>query len=194
MGSTRGTIVLIVALVTVFGIEVVSHTMGDESALLKLGALPTNGQLHAEHWRLLTYSFLHLNPLHLLLNVVGLWWTGRIVERRLGTLRAATIYSASVILSGSAILLVRSLDPHSGSAIGASGGLFGLLGAALVLVYRRDAARFGQSRTLRMGLWLFLLIGLSISFIPGVSLAGHLGGFVSGPILGAVLDVRRQAA
>ena len=72
MGSTRGTIVLIVALVTVFGIEVVSHTMGDESALLKLGALPTNGQLHAEYWRLLTYSFLHLTPLHLLLNVVAL--------------------------------------------------------------------------------------------------------------------------
>ena len=100
--------------------------------------------------------------------------------------------SGRVILSGSAILLIRSLYPHSGSAIGASGGLFGLLGAALVLVYRRDAARFGQTRTLRMGLWLFLLIGLSISFIPGVSLAGHLGGFVSGPILGAVLDVRRR--
>src|SRR5205809_5027590 len=191
MGSTRGTIVLIVALVTVFGIEVVSHTMGDESALLKLGALPTNGQLHAEYWRLLTYSFLHLTPLHLLLNVVALWWTGRIVERRLGTLRAATIYSASVILSGSAILLIRSLYPHSGSAIGASGGLFGLLGAALVLVYRRDAERFGQGRRLRVALWLCLLFGLGISFVPDVSLSGHLGGLVAGPVIGALVGVRR---
>ena len=141
MGSTRGTIVLIVALVTVFGIEVVSHTMGDESALLKLGALPTNGQLHAEYWRLLTYSFLHLNPLHLLLNVVALWWTGRIVRKAprnspgRNNLQCQR-YSERERDSSHAEPL-----PHSGSAIGGSGGLFGLLGVALVLVYPREESR-----------------------------------------------------
>ncbi len=189
-----GTFVLIVALVSLFGIEVATHTMGDETALLKLGALPTNGQLNSQYWRLLTYSFLHLNPLHLLLNVVLLWWIGRVVERRVGTLRAGAIYGASVVLGASATLAVRSLSPHPGSAIGASAGLFGLLGAALVLVYRADAARFGQGRGLRVGLWLCLLIGLGISCVPNVSLAGHLGGLVSGPVLGAVLAVRRNAA
>jgi membrane associated rhomboid family serine protease len=78
-GRPMGTFVLIVALVSLFGIEVATHTMGDETALLKLGALPTNGQLNSQYWRLLTYSFLHLNPLHLLLNVALFWWIGRVV-------------------------------------------------------------------------------------------------------------------
>ncbi|HEU4401849.1 MAG TPA: rhomboid family intramembrane serine protease [Candidatus Polarisedimenticolia bacterium] len=194
MTSSRGTAVLILALVSLFGVEIATHTMGDETALLRLGALPTDGHLDGEYWRVLTYSFLHLNPLHLVLNVALLWWIGRIVERRVGTLRAAGIYGASVVLSASAILTIRGLDPHPGSALGASGGLFGLLGAALVLAYRRDMERFGQSRRLRAGLWLCLAIGLGVSLLPNVSLAGHLGGLVTGPLLGAVAAARRNAA
>jgi rhomboid protease GluP len=166
MKTGRGTFVLIVALVSAFGVEIATHTMGNETALLRLGALPTDGHLNTQYWRLLTYSFLHLNPLHLLLNVALLWWIGRIVERRVGTVRAGTIYGASVVLGAIATLAVRSFSPHPGSAIGASAGLFGLLGAALVLVYRGDAARFGQGRRLRVGLWLCVLIGLGISFSP----------------------------
>jgi len=49
---------------------------------LKLGALPDNGQLRGEFWRIATYSFLHFNWLHLLLNVGLLLWIGRIVEQK----------------------------------------------------------------------------------------------------------------
>ena len=73
------------------------------------------------------------------------------------------------------------------------GGIFGLLGAALILVYRRDAAVFGQDRELRIGLWLCLVISLGVSFIPGVSLAGHLGGLIIGAPLGAIVNVKINA-
>ena len=63
-----GTTVLVAALFVVFGIELASRSVGNETLLLKLGALPDDGELHGEYWRLATYSFLHLNGTHLLVN------------------------------------------------------------------------------------------------------------------------------
>ncbi len=190
MKSMPGTWILILILLAIFGVEISTHTMGDETALLKLGALPANGQLHGEYWRLLTYAFLHLNWTHILVNLALLWWVGRIVERRTGTGRFALIYLVSILLSGATILFKYAMAPSEGAAIGASGGVFGLLGAALVLVYRRDMATFGQDRGLRTGLWICLAIGLLISFLPGVSTAGHIGGLIAGLILGAIVSAK----
>src|SRR5438067_8746380 len=90
--QTRGTLLLIVAIAIGFGIELATNSVGNDAALLKLGALPDDGQLHGEYWRIATYSFLHFNWLHLLLNVGLLFWVGRIVERQVGTGRGAPIY------------------------------------------------------------------------------------------------------
>src|SRR4030095_1952630 len=97
MRSAPGTFSLAVILLIVFGIEIATHRMGDETALLGLGALPADGQLNGEYWRLITYSFLHLNWTHIILNLALLVWVGRIVERRVGTARAALIYTVSVL-------------------------------------------------------------------------------------------------
>jgi rhomboid protease GluP len=193
MKSSPGTLVLAFALVVIFGIEIVTHRMGDETALLAMGALPANGQLGGEYWRLITYAFLHLNWQHLILNVALLLWVGRIVERRLGTARFGLIFFVSVLLSGLTILARYVYAPSLGSSVGASGGIFGLLAAALVLVYRKDTASFGQDRGLRLGLWACLLISISMSFLPGVSLVGHLGGLIAGLIFGATVKVRQIA-
>src|SRR4030081_1542995 len=93
----RGIFVLILALAVCFGIETATNSVGNDDALLKLGALPDNGQLHGEYWRVITYSFLHFNSLHLLLNVGLLLWIGRIVEQQIGTGQGALIYFVSVI-------------------------------------------------------------------------------------------------
>src|SRR5258705_1584886 len=130
--QNRGTIVLILAITVGFGIEIVTNSVGNDDALLKLGALPDNGQLHGEVWRIATYSFLHFNWLHLLLNVGLLFWIGRIVEQEVGTGRGALIYFVSVVTSAIVILVVHYLHPKGGATVGASGGLFGLLGASLV--------------------------------------------------------------
>jgi len=194
MKAMPGTWILIFLLLAIFVVEIATHTMGSEPALLKLGALPANGQLHGEVWRFVTYAFLHLNWTHLLVNLGLLWWVGRIVERRVGTGRFAMIYLVSILLSGATIFIKYLTAPSEGAAIGASGGVFGLLGAALVLVYRYDMAAFGQDNGLRTGLWICLAIGLAISFLPGVSLAGHIGGLIAGVILGLIVTQRDDTA
>ena len=65
------------------------------------------------------------------------------------------------------------------------GGMFGLVGATLVLSYRHTGF-VGQASRLRTRLWLVLLIGLAISFLPEISMAGHLGGLIGGPLLASV--------
>src|SRR6202011_254243 len=107
----RGTVWLIIAIAVAFGIEIVTNSVGSDAALLNLGALPDNGQLHGEFWRIATYSFLHFNWLHLLLNVGLLWWIGRIVEKQIGTTRGALIYFVSVLFSAAIILLAHNLYP-----------------------------------------------------------------------------------
>jgi membrane associated rhomboid family serine protease len=171
----RGTIALIVAIAIGFGIELATNSIGNDAALLKLGALPDDGQIHGEYWRIATYSFLHFNWLHLLLNVGLLFWVGRIAERQVGVERGAMIYFVSVLLSAAVILLVHNWEPKPGATVGASGGVFGLLGAALIISCRQNGD--GQLRRL---LWIVLLVGFGVSFLPTISMAGHIGGIIGG--------------
>jgi len=171
----RGTLVLIVALAIGFGIELATESVGNNEALLKLGALPDNGQLHGELWRVATYSFLHFDWLHLFLNVALIFFLGRVVEVQIGIGRGALIYFASVIVSSAVILFWHNLHPKDGATVGASGGAFGLLGGALILAYRR-----GDDARLQTRLWIVLLIAFGISFLPNISMAGHIGGIVGG--------------
>src|SRR5229473_7566605 len=150
----RGTIVLMLTIAVGFGIEIATNSIGNDAALLKLGALPDDGQLRGEFWRISTYSFFHFNWLHLLLNVGLLFWIGRIVEQQLGTGRGALIYFVSVICSAAVILLVHNWHPKQGATVGASGGVFGLLGAALIISYCQKA-----NARLRMWLGVVLLAG-----------------------------------
>ena len=181
----RGTTWLIIAIAICFVIELATNSAGNDQALLKLGALPDDGQLHGQFWRIATYSFLHFNWLHLLLNVGLLWWIGGIVEKQIGTGQAALIYFVSVITSAIVILVVHYLHPKIGATVGASGGVFGLLGAALILAYRRsDNVRFRQR------LWLVLLIALAISFLPNISMAGHIGGIIGGVAVALLINTR----
>lgn len=178
---------MVIAITIGFGIELATNSIGNDVALLKLGALPDNGQLHGEFWRIATYSFLHFNWLHLALNVGLLWWIGRIVERQAGIGRGALIYFVSVLCSAVVILLAHNWHPKEGATVGASGGVFGLLGAALIILYRQDTdARF------RKWLWLTLAIGFGISFLPNISLAGHIGGIIGGVIMAALVKLPKR--
>jgi rhomboid protease GluP len=171
----RGTVWLIIAILIGFGIEIATNSVGNDAGLLKLGALPDDGQLHGEFWRIVTYSFLHFNWLHLLLNLSLLFWIGRISEKQVGTMQATLIYFVSVATSAIVILVVHYWHPKVGAAVGASGGLFGLLSASLVIAYRRT-----DNRRIRMWLWSVLLTGFAISFLPDISMAGHIGGVLGG--------------
>ena len=184
----QGTIWLILAIAIGFGIEIATNSIGNDSALLKLGALPDNGQLHGEFWRIATYSFLHFNWVHLLLNIGLLFWIGRIVEDQVGTGQGALIYFVSVLCSAAIILLVHNWYPKEGATVGASGGVFGLLGAALIISYRQNT-----DARLRMWLWLVLAIGFGVSLLPDISMAGHIGGIIGGVPVALLVKMRHKA-
>ena len=192
MKAGLGTITLVVALLAVFGIELATHSVGNEVSLLKLGALPDNGALHGQYWRVATYSFLHFNGAHLLVNVLLLFWVGRIVESWVGIAYAAAIYVSSVLSSAAVILLFHSLYPKAGATVGASGGIFGLLAGGLIISHRHSPDSLDRERRLRTWLWIAFLAGLGISFLPGISMAGHVGGLIGGTLLACIAKFRKN--
>jgi membrane associated rhomboid family serine protease len=126
-------------------------------------------------WRLVTSGFLHIGPLHLLFNMVALWFLGRDVELVLGRLRFTVLYGVS-LLGGSAAVMV--FGSPGGAVAGASGAIFGLMGALVVLL-RRLQLPMTQA---------LVVIGLNVVLsltIPGISLLGHLGGLVVGAAVAA---------
>ena len=108
MKATPGSVVLVLAFAGVFALEIVTHSVGNDVALLKLGALPDNGELNGQYWRFPAYSFLHFNWAHLLVNALLILWVGRILEKRIGTALTGAIYVCSVLSSAAVILLVHS--------------------------------------------------------------------------------------
>jgi membrane associated rhomboid family serine protease len=134
-----------------------------------------------EWWRVATAAFTHTSPLHLGLNMLALLLFGSELERQLGRGRYLTVYLVSAL--GGAVALQLFGDYFQG-AVGASAAIYGLLGAfGVVLVQQRQDLR---------GLLTLLAINLAVSFLPGISLLGHLGGLVTGAAVAAVLVFARR--
>jgi membrane associated rhomboid family serine protease len=133
--------------------------------------LGPGGISDGEYYRLLTSMFLHFGVLHLVMNMWALWVVGRILEAVLGPVRFLALYLVAG-LGGS--LAVYLFDPL-GLTAGASGAVFGLF-AALFIVLRRMKRDTSSIIPL-------LVINIIISFVPGISLAGHLGGLITGAIV-----------
>jgi membrane associated rhomboid family serine protease len=125
-----------------------------------------------EWWRLFTPMFLHYGPLHLGLNMLALWWFGSAVEQVLGRGRYLLLYVVSGV-AGSAGALIAS--PNS-LTVGASGAIFGILGAAFVLERQRTYVLGGGAGALIV---LNLVFSLAV---PGISIGGHLGGLAGGAL------------
>jgi len=173
------------AMIAVFMVELARGAVANDAELLRLGALPDSGQIHHEYWRLITFGFLHWDLRHLLLNTLLLFLLGPIVERRAGTVRLLIIFLSASVASGAGILVKHQIWPAEGVSLGASGGMFGLLGAALVLAFRRPSP--GR---LRAVLVAALVLGLIYSFLPGVSMIGHIVGLIIGATIALVTPLK----
>jgi membrane associated rhomboid family serine protease len=136
------------------------------------GALYGPAVADGDWWRLFTAAFLHYGPIHLAFNMLALWFFGAAVETAIGRGRYLLVYMVSG-LAGSAGALVFS--PNS-VTVGASGAIFGILGAALVLERQRNYVLGGGA----IGI---IVLNLVFTFaIPGISIGGHLGGLVGGAL------------
>jgi membrane associated rhomboid family serine protease len=138
-----------------------------------------------EWWRLVTSAFLHYGLLHLGLNMIVLWFIGPALEEYLGHGRYALLYLVSG-LAGAAGALVW--EPNA-LTVGASGAIWGIMGAALLLEFRRIYVFGGQA----LGL---VVLNLLLTFlIPGISIGGHIGGLIGGAAAAlAFTSLRRTPA
>ncbi|RBM24279.1 rhomboid family intramembrane serine protease [Prauserella sp. PE36] len=125
-----------------------------------------------EWWRLLTSGFLHYGLLHIAMNMLALWVLGRDLEVLLGKVRFLAVYFVSML--GGAAAVFAFGETNTGTA-GASGAIYGLMGAILIAVLR-----LRLNPTSAIGI-IVLNIVLSVS-IPGISLLGHVGGLVVGAL------------
>lgn len=147
------------------------------SQLITDGAISRPSIADGELWRLVTAGFLHAGLLHLMFNAFALYVLGSMLEPAIGRVRFAIIFFVSLLAGSFGALL---LEPD-GLTVGASGAIFGLMGAAVVIMRNRGI------NPMESGLGLWLGINLLFTFaIPGISIGGHLGGLAGG-VLAALL-------
>lgn len=146
------------------------------------------GVAHGEWWRLVTGAFLHGGLLHLGFNMYVLWILGPQLEQLLGRGAFLAVYGVSLLAGSFGALLMDPFVP----TVGASGAIYGLFGAALVLQRRQGI------NPLASGLGAIVAINLLLTFaIPGISIGGHLGGLAGGALAGMLVVeamARRQPA
>jgi membrane associated rhomboid family serine protease len=134
------------------------------------GALYGPAVANGDWWRLVTSGFLHASPIHILFNMLMLWWFGSALEALLGRGRYLIVYLVAIVAGSAGALL---LSPEV-ATIGASGGVFGILGAGIVLE-RRGIPVFGGAAL------PIVIINLGLGFfLANVSIGGHIGGLIGG--------------
>ncbi len=144
-----------------------------------LEGFPTLGVAHGQWWRIVAGGFLHENLLHIGFNMYVLYVLGVMLEPALGRLRFGVIYAVSLLAGSLGALLV---SPHS-ITVGASGAVFGIMGAAAVEMRAR------QIPLMQSGVGGLILINLVISFtLPGISWGGHVGGLIAGALCAFLLQ------
>jgi len=186
---------LIAAIVIGFGIEVITGAWLDADKLTELGAIVPEYIRAGQYWRLLTAMFLHGDGtvggdvLHLGMNLLALFQLGSLYEMMFGTRRFVLIY----FVAGIAASITSAAHIH-GASVGASGAIFGILGAFVFSVLRSPRWRHERSARGLVGQCIFWIIAnIAIGLrVPQIDNAAHIGGLVTGLLLGALLPHRTQ--
>jgi membrane associated rhomboid family serine protease len=137
------------------------------------------GVAEGDWWRLITATFLHGSIIHLGMNMLMLFWIGAPIEEAIGRARFLVLYLVSGLAGSAGALLLT--DPNA-ITVGASGAIFGLLGAALVFERQRTFVLGGSALSIIV---LNLVLTLAV---PNISIGGHLGGVVGGALGGLALS------
>jgi membrane associated rhomboid family serine protease len=156
------------------------------STLLTEGALSRAAIADGEYWRLITAGFLHAGFFHLLFNMFSLYILGTMLEPAIGRLRFALIYFVSLLAGSFGALLIES-NPTA-LTVGASGAIFGLMSAAVIVMRNRGISPMESG----LGLWIGLNLLLTFT-IPNISIGGHVGGLIGGALAALVLFDLRDA-
>lgn len=181
-GTPRLTYLFILINIFVFMLLELNGGSTNIDTLIQYGAKYNYAILEGEWWRIISSMFLHIGIIHLMLNMVALYYLGITVERTFGSIRFFIIYFISGIGGG---LASFAFNEHV--AAGASGALFGLFGALLffTIIYKQ---LFFQT----MGKNLILILIINITFgivVPQIDMGAHIGGLVIGFLTSLALYV-----
>jgi rhomboid protease GluP len=183
--KTPVTAALLAAILVVFVLELLAGAPRDPQVLVNMGAIMKGAFLQGEYWRLVAAMFLHGGFMHLALNMWALWQIGAIFETLFGSTRFLLTY----FISGIAASIVSSiLIPAWTPGVGASGAIFGIIGALIIALRRSPRwSRKEWSGALARQLLMWAGINIVIGFtIPGIDNGAHIGGLVAGLLLGLV--------
>ena len=157
--------------------------IGDENEYFFLFAQVNSSIINDyEYWRLFSSMFLHSDLLHLFMNMFALLLYGSLVEKFFKRYEYLIIYFLSGFLGN---LFTLMLYPPNSLSVGASGAIFGLLGAAIVLVARSN------ERTVLVLAIIYLVYFLVASFQPGINAWAHLFGLIGGLLFGYLFNQKR---
>lgn len=180
------TVSLIAIQVVVFLMMTMMGGSTNTVVLLKSGALNASLVQAGQWWRLITPVFVHIGFAHILINSITLYFIGLYIEQLFGHWRMLVIYFVSAIAGN----LLSAFWIPNGLSAGASTAIFGLFGAFIML-----GVTFRENQAIRMlGRQFLILVVLNIVtdlFVPGIDLAGHLGGLVGGFLAGYAVGAPR---
>jgi rhomboid protease GluP len=172
---------LLIANLAVYAVMVLSsrHLLGfDNSTLIEAGANVAGIPQEVSHWRWLTAAFIHVNLLHIGMNMWVLAQIGVLSERAIGSGLLAAAYVMTGTLGNVASTVLAELRHRPSTSAGASGAIMGLIGIAAVFAWRSGQKAIARNLLLNVGFVLVLGIGLNLDN------AAHVGGFVSGALIG----------
>jgi rhomboid protease GluP len=157
--------------------------------LMGVGLLDPRKVLAGQYWRLVTYMFLHKDEVHLLMNMIGLFWFGRVAENIFGTARFVGIFFLAGIVGG----IIHCLFQPAELVVGDSGAVMGIFAAVGAGIFRLREYLPARTRHNELS-WL---VGLALAsffidqIMPQVASVVHLGGMLAGLSFGFIVSVPR---
>jgi rhomboid protease GluP len=180
------TLACLVTLAAVFGWQLASGAFASQNALIDAGALVRNRVIEGEWWRLASATVLHGSAEHLLGNCVALYILGLACEHALGGWRLLVLYLASG-LAGSAASVISGPGP----SVGASGAICGLMGAAVVVLFRYRHVYLVRNKEIGFVLagWAAYTIFIG-AITPMIDNWAHFGGLLGGAVVALGMQPR----
>ncbi|MCI8504713.1 MAG: rhomboid family intramembrane serine protease [Lachnospiraceae bacterium] len=179
----HGVLALAVANVVYFLLLVTAGAVENTSLMIQWGALYIReGELSGGLYRLVTSMFMHFDIYHLGSNLLMLMAAGDILEEQLGSLKMLSVYFAGGLAGNIATVLWCRLLEKSVVSAGASGAVFALIGVLCCMVLKQQRQIPGIRRE-RIFLMVFLMLYSGVAN-AGINMAAHIGGFLSGMLLG----------
>jgi rhomboid protease GluP len=186
--QTPVTILLLTGIAVGFVLETLAGGSTSQQVLVALGANVPPLVWQGEWWRLVASLFLHIGFLHLFVNAFSLYQIGSLFETWLGSARLLAVYFVcGVAASLTSVFFTRGLSA------GASGAIFGLIGALIAFLLRRRGMLSSGGRSILGQLVMWSVINVVIGFtVPGIDNAAHLGGCATGMLFGLILRPPRE--